>query len=90
MTKIKLTEGIGTVLKEQISEPETITQLRDVMKSGYKNMKDPKSGKTMKVDSYSASAIVKVYDALNDINRDKFSKLGLLGMQNVAFKVINK
>jgi hypothetical protein len=72
------------------TEPEIITQLRDVMKSGYKSIKDPKSGKKMKVDSYSASAIVKVYDALNQTNKDKFSTLGLLGMQNVAFKVLNK
>lgn len=70
------------------SEPEIITQLRDVMKSGYKTLKDPKSGKRMKVDSYSASAIVKVYDALNYENKKKFGELGLLKMQSVAFKLI--
>jgi translation elongation factor P/translation initiation factor 5A len=70
------------------TEPEIITQLRDVMKSGYKTLKDPKSGKKMKVDSYSASAIVKVYDVINQTNKDKFSKLGLLGMQSTAFKLI--
>ena len=70
------------------TEPEIITQLRDVMKSGYKTLKDPKSGKKMKVDSYSASAIVKVYDAINQTNKDKFSQLGLLGMQSTAFKLI--
>ena len=72
------------------TEPEIITQLRDVMKSGYKSIKDPKSGKSMRVDSFSASAIVNVYDALNQTNKDKFSTLGLVGMQNVAFKVLNK
>lgn len=82
-------KGIEEGLNES-TEPEIITQLRDVMKSGYKSLKDPKSGKKMKVDSYSASAIVKVYDALNQTNKDKFSKLGLIGMQNVAFKVLNK
>jgi hypothetical protein len=81
-------KGIEEVIKEN-TEPEIITQLRDVMKSGYKTLKDPKSGKKMKVDSYSASAIVKVYDALKDPkNKEKFSSMGLLGMQSTAFKLI--
>lgn len=76
-------------LKESVEEPQIITQLRDVMKSGYKKLKDPKTGRTMTVDSYSASAIVKVYDALKDPkNKEKFSSTGLLGMQNMAFKLI--
>jgi len=72
----------------ETTEPKIITQLRDVVKNGYKKLKDPKSGKVMTVDSYSASAITKVYDALNDVNKQKFSTLGLLGMQSVAFKVL--
>jgi hypothetical protein len=69
-------------------EPEIITQLRDVVKNGYKTLKDPKSGKRMKVDTYSASAIVGVYDKLNPSNKEKFVKQGLLGMQSLAFKFI--
>jgi hypothetical protein len=69
-------------------EPEIITQLRDVVKNGYKTLKDPKSGKRMKVDTYSASAIVGVYDKLNPSNKEKFVKQGLLGMQSLAFKLI--
>ena len=42
----------------------------------------------MRVDGYSASAIVQVYDALNTSNKNKFSKLGLLKMQSVAFKFV--
>lgn len=71
-------------------EPQIITQLRDVVKSGYKSIKDPKTGKKMKVDSYSASAITQVYDAINQSNKDKFVKGGLLGMQKMAFTVLNK
>jgi hypothetical protein len=79
---------LSKLLKEN-TEPEIITQLRDVMKSGYKTLKDPKSGRKMKVDSYSASAIVKVYDALKDPkNKEKFSSMGLLGMQSTAFKFV--
>jgi len=70
------------------NEPEIITQLRDVLKSGYKSIKDPKSGKKMKVDTFSASAIVGVYDKLNSSNQEKFVKQGLLGMQSLAFKVL--
>jgi len=70
-------------------EPQIITQLRDIVKGRQnKKIKDPKSGKMMRVDSYSASAIVKVYDAINQSNKDKFVKGGLLGMQSVAFKVL--
>ena len=71
-------------------EPLIITQLRDVVKNGYKTLKDPKTGKRMKVDSYSASAITQVYDAINQSNKDKFVKAGLLGMQSMAFKVLKK
>jgi hypothetical protein len=78
-------------IDEEVNEskdPEIITQLRDVLKNGYKTLKDPKSGKRMKVDTYSASAIVGVYDKLNPSNKEKFVKQGLLGMQSLAFKFI--
>jgi hypothetical protein len=86
---VKFYKGIEESMLESTEEPKIITQLRDVMKSGYKKLKDPKTGRTMTVDSYSASAIVKVYDALKDPkNKEKFSSAGLLGMQNMAFKLI--
>lgn len=72
----------------EVTEPEVISQLRDVVKNGYKTLKDPKSGKRMKVDTYSASAIVGVYDKLSSSNKEKFVKQGLLGMQSLAFKFI--
>jgi len=78
-------------VNEASSEPQIITQLRDVVKNGYKTLKDPKTGKKMKVDSYSASAITQVYDAINNQStKDKFVKSGLLGMQSVSFKAIRK
>lgn len=81
---------INESMNESNNEPQIITQLRDVVKNGYKTLKDPKSGKKMRVDTYSASAIVGVYDKLNDVNKQKFSSMGLLGMQSVAFKILNK
>jgi hypothetical protein len=44
----------------------------------------------MRVDLYSASAITQVYDAINKSNKDKFGKLSLPKMVNVAFSVIKK
>ena len=61
------------VVNEAKNEPPVITQLRNVIRSGYKSVKDPKTGKNMKVDSYSASAIISVYDQLKkQENRDQF------------------
>ena len=72
-------------------EPEVISQLRDIVKGKQnKKIKDPKSGKMMRVDLYSASAITKVYDAINKSNKDKFGKLSLPKMVNVAFSVMKK
>ena len=72
-------------------EPEVISQLRDIVKRKQnKKIKDPKSGKMMRVDMYSASAVTKVYDAINKSNKDKFGKLSLPKMVNVAFSVMKK
>ncbi len=40
------------------------------------------------VDLFSASAIVKVYDAVNDANKSKFKALPVARMASVAFKLI--
>lgn len=77
----------GTI--NEAEEPEVISQLRDIVdKKQNKKIKDPKSGKMMRVDLYSASAVVKVYDAINKSNKDKFGKLSLPKMVDVAFKVM--
>lgn len=38
------------------------------------------------LDSFSASAIVQVYDALSDENKAKFSKFPIYKMADIAFK----
>jgi hypothetical protein len=81
--------GCGGHSVNESTEPTIITQMRDIVKSGYKKLKDPKTGQTMMVDAYSASAIVKVYDALKQPkNKEQFASMGLLGMQKMAFKLI--
>jgi len=76
----------------EVNEPDIISQLRDIVsKKQNQKLKDPKSGKTMRVDLYSASAVTQVYDALKQqSNKDKFVSMGLVGMVNMAFKLINK
>lgn len=86
----KLFKSYG--LKESVNEakePEVISQLRSIVKDQQnKKIKDPVSGKTMRVDLYSASAVTQVYDAISKSNKDKFGKLSLPKMVNVAFKMI--
>jgi hypothetical protein len=76
----------------EANEPDIISQLRDIVsKKQNQKLKDPKSGKKMRVDLYSASAVTQVYDALKQqSNKDKFVGMGLVGMVNVAFKLMKK
>ena len=76
----------------EANEPDIISQLRDIVsKKQNQRLKDPKSGKKMRVDLYSASAVTQVYDALKQqSNKDKFVGMGLVGMVNMAFKLLNK
>jgi hypothetical protein len=79
-------------LQEASSEPQIISQLRDIVKNKqHQSLKDPKSGKKMKVDLYSANLITQVYDAIkSQSTKEKFLSGGLLGMQNMAFKVTKR
>ena len=72
----------------EAKDPDVIAQIRDVLKKGYSSVKDPVSGKKMKVDTYTASAITQVYDAINLSNKKKFVKLPLLKMQKIAMKFV--
>ena len=73
------------------TEPEVITKIKTIAKNHQHNVVvDPKRGKKMKVDAFSASAIATVYDALSDSNKEKFVSSGLLGMQSTAMKLLKK
>lgn len=87
----RLNEIIKSV-NEASSEPQIISQLRDIVKNKQnQSLKDPKSGKKMRVDLYSANIITQVYDAIkSQSTKDKFLSGGLLGMQNMAFKVTKR
>jgi hypothetical protein len=73
------------------TEPEIIAQIKNIAKTHQNNIVvDPKSGKKMRVDAFSASAIATVYDALSDSSKEKFLASGLLGMQQMAMKLLKK
>ena len=76
------------VVKE-IKDSDLISKLRSIVKDRQnKIIKDPKSGRKMRVDGYTANAIIKVYDALNNQNKKKFANVGLMKMQSIAFKFV--
>jgi len=73
----------------EAKEPPVIVDLRDIIKKKQnKVMKDPVSGKKMRVDGYTANAIVKVYDAINTSNKKKFTSQPLMKMAKIAFKFV--
>ena len=53
-----------------------------------KVLTDPVSKRKMRMDGYTANAIVKVYDAINNANKKKFSNLSLPKMQQLAMKFV--
>ena len=75
----------------EATEPEVITQIKTIAKNHQHDViVDPKSGKKMRVDAFSASAIATVYDALSSSSKEKFLASGLLGMQQMAMKLLKR
>ena len=74
---------------------KNIDHLRDII-SGKKANTLKFSDGTMKVDLFSASGIVQVYDKVNKMNQDKLDKMvngskkDFIKAQDIAFKLINK
>lgn len=75
----------------EATEPEIISQLKDIVKNKqYKMVKDPKTGKSLRVDMQTANAVLQVYNGLSNVNKDNMVKMGLPKMIDVSFKIINK
>jgi hypothetical protein len=73
------------------TEPEVISQLRDIVKNKqYQDVKDPSSGKKMKVDMQTANTVLKIYDGLSNVNKQSMAKMGLPKMIDVSNKIISK
>jgi len=89
MNKAELKELVRKVLFEESDEPEIIQIARRIVKNQqFEKVKDPVSGKRMALDMFSASAIVKVYDALSDGNKAKMVKQPLPKMVDIVFKLM--
>lgn len=75
----------------EATEPEIISQLKDIVKNKqYQNVKDPKTGKKMKVDMQTANAVLKIYNGLSNVNKQRMLEMDLPKMIEVSFKIINK
>ena len=73
------------------TEPDVISQLRDIVKKKqYQDVKDPSSGKKMKVDMQTANTVLKIYDGLSNVNKQTMVKMGLPKMIDVSNKIISK
>ena len=75
----------------EATEPEIISQLKDIVKNKqYQSVKDPKSGKSVKVDMQTANAVLQIYNGLSNVNKDNMVKMGLPKMIEVSYKIISK
>ena len=90
-------------LKEQVLEKhddftrlqeDVLDIMRNIVKKKQMQKVKFKDGKTASVDMFTASAMVKVYDALNKDNQSKFKEMinknskGFMAMQSFAMKSI--
>ena len=77
------------------AQGKNIDHLRDIISGKTGNTLKFSDG-TMKVDLFSASGIVQVYDKVNKMNQDKLDKMvngskkDFIKAQEIAFKLINK
>lgn len=79
-----------SVINEAI-ESEIINQLRGIVKNKQSEvLKDPNSGKKIRVDMQSANTTLKIYDGLSSSNKATMVKMGLPKMMDVAFKISSK
>lgn len=76
-------------IKEAQVDPKIIEELRWIVKHQQnKKINDPISGKSVRVDLFTASAIVQVYDGINAANKKKYISASLPKMASIAFKLM--
>lgn len=75
----------------EVKDSKVIVALRDIVDNKQaKQIKDPVTGKRVKVDSFSASAIIQTYNELSDKNKKQFAELSIPKMQKIAMKLVKK
>lgn len=78
-------ENVKTSLGETDADPTVISTLKNVVRDGSKTMKDPKTGKNVRVDPVTANEIIKTYDSIKDKRlKERYLNAGLLKMQETA------
>ena len=89
MKTSELRKFVRQVIAEEAKEPKIIQIARRIVKNHqFEKVKDPVTGKTHALDSFSASAIVGVYDKLSDKNKAHMVKQPLPKMVSLVFKLI--
>lgn len=74
----------GTIVTVPANNSERIAAIRQIVNSGQYAKVDG-----CMIDLFSASAIINVYDALNETNQAKFSSITAPAMGKMAFKLIS-
>jgi hypothetical protein len=70
------------ILVSEVEDSASIKKVRDVLENGYKEI-----GGVL-IDSFTASAIICVYDKLNDSNKEKFGNKSIVRMAEIAWKFV--
>jgi hypothetical protein len=96
MTDLSVSSVAEEVIPMNSNEVGVIKILRQITKGKAANVVQFKDGKKMKVDMYSASAILKLYDALDEKNKIKIDQLlnkdkhGFIKVVDFAFSKVKK
>ena len=87
--RLKTPMNVSKMINEDVEITEGkqsyVDQMRDIVAK-----KSAKKINGVMVDMFTASAVVKVYDAINDTNKAKMDKMTVPAMANVAFKLMKK
>lgn len=93
--RLKTPMNVSKMINEDVELDESV-EITEGKQSYVDQMRDIVAKKSAKkingvmVDMFTASAVVKVYDAINDTNKAKMDKMTVPAMANVAFKLMKK
>lgn len=76
--------GVETIILAETKETKRVAALRNILKEGQCKVVEGKM-----VDTFSASAFIQVYDAVNETNKAKLLSFSLAGAIGCCFKLIN-
>lgn len=80
-TEISRVREQGTVVTQTDDNLAKIAAIRAILTDGYAKVNG------VMVDVFSASAIIQLYDAINDVNKAEYRALPIHKMADIAFKL---